>query len=280
MLVSLAGCASQALPPTPGETARQQGAYGYTPLDPLPVPVDPELVGNSLRLQALPDTTMRLAIGQIDDSGNVTYGPVAVGTAGNNYEVTLDYIQFTTKSFPVKIIQTTESTASGGTKNTKRAERVAKSDTKDTDFLIPVYVGVGLRLTAHVSVISGSVNLTNLAAIGAAVTAKQANGTLVIQSLGIGGESIASAIPIPSEINETTIQNALMAIGTIKAKTYDAKTNISPRVLAVYNPFPGSGAATINGFISSLLQNPNELELTLEDAANEPSPPATTESSR
>ncbi len=109
----LTGCLSIPLPDqapaTPGETARNANNYGYTPVDPLPIPpVDPTKVKDVLA--ALPDTTMRLAIGQFDSSGSVSYGPVKVGVAGNNYEVVLDYIQYTTKSFPVKI-STTQPTA-------------------------------------------------------------------------------------------------------------------------------------------------------------------------
>ncbi len=111
------------------------------------------------------------------------------------------------------------------------------------------------------SVISGSVDLTNLVAIGASVQAKKSAGTLVVQALGISGEGVAAAIPIPSAISEASIQNALMALGTIKAKTYDSKTLITPRMLGVYNPFRGAGPDTINGFISTLLQDNQELAL-------------------
>ncbi|MHB8523804.1 MAG: hypothetical protein ACYDH9_24035 [Limisphaerales bacterium] len=114
-------------------------------------------------------------------------------------------------------------------------------------------------MTANVLVNEGSIDLGNLIAIGAAAQAKKVSGTLIIQALGISGEGISSSIPIPSEINTTTIQNAIMALGTIKSKIYLDETSISPRVVAVYNN-PGGGAETINGFISSLL----ERELTLD----------------
>jgi len=247
MVLALCGCAP-GIPVTPGEAARQQGSYGYTPLDPLPIPVDPSI---KAPLTVLPDITMRLAIGQFNSDGSVSFGPVKVGTEGNSYTVVLDYIQFTTLSIPVKLKPQTNSKG----QNIIMATRVSADEQADT--VIPVYIGVGLRLTANIVVISGNVNLANLAGLGAAAEAKNISGTLVIQSLGISGEGIASAIPIPSDINSTTIQNALMAIGTIKAKTYDSTTTITPRVVAVYNPFSSSGPDTISGFISTLLTDPD-----------------------
>jgi hypothetical protein len=240
------GCVADKHLRTQGEAARMQGSYGYTPLDPLPITMDPSIANP---LDVLPDTTMRLAIGEFDADGSITYGPVKLGTAGNDYTVVVDYIQYTTKSIPVKL-QIVKN--SSGEPTTRVSISTSPVDNADIT-IVPVYIGVGLRLTANVQVISGSINLANLAVLGASAEAKQIAGTLVIQSLGISGEEIASAIPIPSDINSTTIQNALMAIGTIKAKIYDSKTKITPRVVAVYNPFPGGGPETISAFISTLL---------------------------
>ncbi|MBY0418567.1 MAG: hypothetical protein K2W88_10975, partial [Pararheinheimera sp.] len=165
-----------------------------------------------------------------------------------NYVVILDYSKFTTKSFGVK------KTPLAGNKIS-----VSLTTQPNPDFVVPVYVGVGLRLTAHVTVKTGEVDLGNLFALGAAAQAKQVSGTLVIQSLGLSGEGVSPLIPIPSEINPTTVQNALMAIGAIKAKMYDGKITVVPRVVGVYNNL-GGGQETINGFISSILEKPLTLE--------------------
>jgi hypothetical protein len=116
---------------------------------------------------------------------------------------------------------------------------------------VPVYVGVGLRLTANIKVNEGSVDLSNLFAIGAAAQAKQISGTLVIQTLGLSGVGVSSVLPMPSEINQTSIQNAIQSLGAIKAKMYDEGTLVTPRVVGVYNNIGGN--RTINGFISSIL---------------------------
>jgi hypothetical protein len=65
------------------------------------------------------------------------------------------------------------------------------------------------------------VDLGNLFALGVAASTGNISGTLVLQTLGISGESISATIPFPSEINNNSIQNAILALGAIKAKIYD-----------------------------------------------------------
>jgi hypothetical protein len=249
----LGGCASWPMhvPKTPGDPQLAL-SYGYHPIDPLPVRLKYEAPPNTLTnakiLDALPDETMRIAIGQIQGNGGITFGPAKAGVAGNSYVVVLDYVKFETKSFGVDI------SVSDGKKT------ASLSSQKSPPVIVPVYVGVGLRLTANITVNEGSVDLGNLFALGAAAQAKQVSGTLVVQTLGISGESVSTIIPMPSEINASTIQNAIMALGAIKAKIYDTGTRINPRVVGVYNTL-GGGQETINGFISSLLEQAQYLEV-------------------
>jgi hypothetical protein len=247
--IALSGCASWTIPVTTGDPKSAQ-SYGYNPIDSLPVTVSPLTATREKKLEALPDETMRLAIGQFDGKAGVSFGTATTGVAGNNYVVILDYTKFTTKSFgvtktviPNQNVVSISLTQSGST----------------PDVVVPVYVGVGLRLTANVTVKEGSVDLGNLFALGAAAQAKQISGTLVIQSLGLSGEGVSPLIPIPSEINPTTVQHALMAIGAIKAKMYDGKITVVPRVVGVYNNI-GGGQETINGFISTILEKPLTLD--------------------
>lgn len=246
--LTLSGCASWTIPATPGDSKSAQ-SFGYNPIDSLPVTVSPANATREKKLEALPDETMRLAIGQFDGKAGLSFGPATAGVAGNNYVVILDYTKFTTKSFGVK-----KTPAADGNRVS-----VALTSEPNPDVVVPVYVGVGLRLTASVTVKEGTVDLGNLFALGAAAQAKQISGTLVIQSLGLSGEGVSPLIPIPSEINPTTIQNALMAIGAIKAKMYDGKITVVPRVVGVYNNL-GGGQETINGFISTILEKPLTLE--------------------
>lgn len=248
MVMTISGCATWTISATPEDPKFAQ-SYGYNPIDSLPVTVSPANATRDKKLEALPDETMRLAIGQLDGKANISFAPAKTGVAGDSYVVILDYTKFTTKPFGVK-----KTPIVGSDKVS-----VALTTESNPDVVVPVYVGVGLRLTANVTVKEGSVDLGNLFALGVAAQAKQISGTLVIQSLGLSGEGVSPLIPIPSEINPTTIQNALIAIGAIKAKIYDGKITVVPRVVGVYNNL-GGGQETINGFISTILEKPLTLD--------------------
>jgi hypothetical protein len=110
-----------------------------------------------------------------------------------------------------------------------------------------------LRITANVTVKSGSISLGNLFGIGASAALNQTSGTLTVQTLGITGNGISSLIPIPSELNTTTIQNAILSLGAIKAKIYEPSTILSPRVIGFYNNVGGIGTVVTNKVISNVL---------------------------
>lgn len=243
MALVLNGCVSWKIPATPDDLTLTQ-SYGYHPLDSLPVKISPENATRERKLASLPDETMRLAIGQIDHKKGISFGSAAAGVAGNSYLVVLDYMKFTTRSYGVN-----------KTRDEDNKILVAVTDAPNPDVVVPVYVGVGLRLTANVTVNEGRVDLGNLFALGVAAQEKKISGTLVIQSLGLSGAGVSSLIPIPSDINPTTVQNALMAIGAIKAKMYDGDISVVPRVVGVYNNI-GGGHETINGVISAVLKDP------------------------
>jgi hypothetical protein len=248
----------------------QSKSYGYHPLDPLPVDIKfqtqgsitPENKSNRI-LNSLPDETMRLAIGEITRDGGISFGSAKAGFKGKSYIVILDYMKFTTLSLPVQrfnkfdvLILDAFMGKSDNKVKTNSPDNHSHGETnKDSNstFIVPVYIGVGVRLTANITVNEGKIDLGNLFALGAAANTQKISGTLTIQTLGISGESISTIIPMPSEINPTTIQNAILAIGTIKAKIYDSKTTINPRVVGVYNTLEG-GPETINEFITQLLK--------------------------
>lgn len=116
---------------------------------------------------------------------------------------------------------------------------------------LPVYVGVGLRLTATIKVLKGEVNLSGLPEIAAEAKAGKLSGTLVVQTLGATGELVSSNLPLPSELDRTTTQNAILSLGAIKALLPDEKMRITPRVIGIYNPV-GGGQSFVNGVISAL----------------------------
>jgi len=255
--VSFSGCASRNLPSKGigvGFTIKAQSS-GYHPLDPLPIKIicEGELTNKRI-MQSLPDETMRIAVGEKNSLGGISYGIAATGYEGNSYVVVLDYIKFNTIPFGVKML------SGGGTEVFNLMLPNYLKDPETLERIVPVYVGVGLRLTASLTVHQGSVDLGNLFALGFAAQAKQISGTLVVQTLGISGENISSIIPMPSDINASTIQNAILSLGSIKAKMYQSDTIITPRVVGIYNNLGGL-SGNINNFISSLLKESQLLEI-------------------
>jgi hypothetical protein len=254
------------------ETEGISGSIGYEPLDPLPIVIK---TANSQKetldiLNSFPDETMRLAIGQVQRTGGVTYGTGKVGYEGNSYIIVLDYIKFDTKSLNfIKKIDT--STVENHGKDSAQYLYKYKFDTvyvftpdKFPDLVVPAYIGVGLRLTANITVTKGEVNLGNFLLIGAAASENRLSGTLVVQTLGISGKGISALLPMPSDINSSSVQNAIVALGSIKAKLYDEGTMIKPRVVGFYNTLGSSSKTSIN-VITAILSHP--LTLLLSDGS-------------
>jgi hypothetical protein len=267
---------SPKIPETLGESTVLEG-FGYQPIDPLPLnmylshdsssvyikkPLSAILSNNSIA-QLLPDETMRLAIGQIDGTGNVSFGTAKLGIKGSSYIVILDYIKFKTEGIPLEIAKD----SSGKIIDFRAFYYPEKEDTTfmdKPDMLLPVYVGVGLRLTASLTVNEGSIDLGNLIALGIAAESKQISGTLVIQTLGISGKSISPLIPMPSQINTTSIQTAIMSLASIKARLYDVGVELNPRVVGFYNNL-GGGQKNVRQLISLILYPGISLDIENEE---------------
>jgi len=125
------------------------------------------------------------------------------------------------------------------------------------EYTIPLYVGIGMRVVVDISEVKSGVNITGLGTIGASAEAGLLNGSLAVQTLGVNGEAISAALPIQSELNRTTAQNAIMAIGSIKALLYNEETVKMPRVVGMYLPFPAN-RRLVNAIVSSVAETPPE----------------------
>lgn len=130
-------------------------------------------------------------------------------------------------------------------------ERVSGVVTTAGTVNVPVYIGVGLRVIADVIAIKGETSLSGLDVISSAAENGLVTGSLTVQTLGINGKSISAALPIPSELNRTTVQSAIAALGAIKALMYEGDVRIEPRAVGIYNPI-GGGEPVINAIISEL----------------------------
>ncbi|WP_264530034.1 hypothetical protein [Flavobacterium sp. N502540] len=223
---------------------------GYQPID--PIAVNDRHVSLDSMIYYFPNEATRVAIGKLSENGSLAFGANAIARRGESYTIIIDYIKYHTTSIPARYgysLDYAESnsnrrehleTLSGSIEFTKKyKEQIAAKDsiesenTTSLEVRIPIYVGVGLRIQSNVIVLKDSlnINLGSLYNLGIAASQNQINGTLIIQTLGISGRQISSAIPIPDKINESTVQNAIISLATIKSKLYDPETDIKPHVV-------------------------------------------------
>lgn len=193
---------------------------GFVPIDPMElsskVPVfDANGIGPAKRdvrsmrkeeiLKFLSNETVLTTISQVDVGGEVVLGPSAFSTKNSKYRVTMDYMKYSTLMVG----------------DTARAlDGFAR-------------VGVGLRVILSIFANKSNIALTDLFSIGFAAEANQLCGSLMIEIIGIKSDEVTSAIPLPSEINPSTIQLVMSSMATIKSKIYDAKTELIPQIIAV-----------------------------------------------
>lgn len=248
-------------------------------------------------LDSLPDQSVRLAVGKFDASGALVYGPVQATVSTGIYQVVLDYISVDTSNVTVYVERFTlpKIDAKGqtiparplsvfddtyhepttytihGSMTTRIGDRLSSTKPSGSnpgsadevrppgeEVVVPVYVGIGLRLTASVLVLKAGAKLSSLGAIAAEAEAGRLTGSLVVQTLGVSGKSVSTALPLPSELTQTTVQNAILSLGSIKATLYVSDTTqIVPRVVGIYNPI-GGGQQVVNGIISVLARSPIE----------------------
>jgi hypothetical protein len=252
-------------------------------------------------LKALPDFAIRFAVADLKASAGPTFGPVKITLKGQSYRVIMDYINadavpvtllltrlesdgissgspernapsreitpgrkivgYIAELAPADAIPTPRSGSAPKPQPLTAAPRLNEDDPNVERYTFPVYVGVGLRLSADVEARSAGVNLSGLSSIGLAAEAGKVAGTLTIQTLGVNGKSIAIALPLPSKLDQTTVENGILSMGGMRALLYAAaasdtdSVNIQPRVVGIYSPV-GSDPRLINAVYSLLARNP------------------------
>lgn len=239
-------------------------------------------------LEALPDQTVRMAVKKFSANGSVSYAAFASAGKNETYDVILDYMNTDTApgSFLVKrFVVNLESYEAGllGAKYKRTDYKVGDTlsigestpksvitqyhvvpydDSKSipdkykdySKINVPIYVGLGLRLKASVTTIEADVNLSGLPAIAAQAQTGKLRGSLTVQTLGVSGKNVATALPLPSELNGTTLTNSILSMGAIKVMIHDEKTTRTARVVGFYNPF-GGGEAFVNALIDALSES-------------------------
>ena len=98
---------------------------------------------------------------------------------------------------------------------------------------IPVRVGVGVRIVADISTTKADIDLGSIFAIAFAAKAGYLKGQIEVLKIGMDSPSFSLVLPPPTEINDTSLQNALQAVASIRAKLYDSDTKLTPHILAV-----------------------------------------------
>jgi hypothetical protein len=268
----------KATPDDPQSRGEVGSGYNYVPLDPLPATVVNDSRCENLAsrpiLDDLPDNAVRIAVRQLSGKGNVGFGPAQVGVEGSSYQVILDYINTNMENVRFRYSGGDLSKGQVPSFLTRIDDQYSKPE--PNEIIIPVYVGIGLGLTANVTVRKGTVNLGSLGGLAAAADAQKVSGSLIVQTLGITGGQVASTLPLPSELNPTTIQNAIQALGAVKASVHDKEnTIVTPRVTGIYNPLPSSNPQTINQIVSGLARGGVSMFRTCEGAGKTGAPSAT-----
>lgn len=258
---SLAGCAGWSKPPqTLGD---MNAGFRYVAVDPLPVSYNPDFShcphgGQHGVLDALHHLAARVSVEQISGEASGKIPVFSIGVSGNTYEVTQDFGAFDLTNLRFEVPSSNEANSTrtlmpGAVKLLGSTEPPAPGKSV---VIVPVYVGVGLRLTANVNVLKGNVNLADLGTLSAAAKAERVSGGLVAQTMGLNGAKVKQTLPLPGELNTTTIQAATVAMGSIKALIDDPDTSPWPTVLGIHYPYAKIDPAVVNEIVSQLSSNP------------------------
>ncbi|WP_296149824.1 hypothetical protein [uncultured Flavobacterium sp.] len=199
-----------------GET--HENFRGFVPVDPIEYNEKVEIIENGKIIskeikiltseeifQFLNNETVLVSIGQVNAEGGISYLPITISAKHSSYKVTMDYMKFATLP---------------------QADEIG-------NFIGFNRVGVGLRLITLLTTSEAGINIGDLSSIGLAAKLGKVKGTLMIEVVGIKSKEVTTLLPLPSEINQTTIQNAMQALATIKSKIYDNETKLYPQVMAI-----------------------------------------------
>ena len=195
------------------ETTALKKISGYVPVDPLEYahPIQLFQKQQSLRkhlgqcskqekLDFLINENVLVSVLEHDRGGDLSVSNSFVSKKNSSYRVIMDYSKF----------------------RTVNSEECGQAR-----------IGVGLRLVAHIKAHKSNINFGDLFALGLAAESNHISGTLSIEIIGIKSKEVTGTLPLPSEINRTSIQQAMQALSTIKSRIYDQTTQIHPQVIAI-----------------------------------------------
>lgn len=199
----------------------------------------------------------------LDASGALAYGPAKLTSEGKTYRAVLDYVNVDAVAVPFYARKSvvpaggSEAAYRGILAPVSNGERVVGCEAhvyygRSTDSVavhwvrngfdpisVPVYVGLGMRLTADIRALKADVALSSLGSIAAQAQANALSGTLTVQTLGVTSPAIATALPLPSKLDQTTVENAILALGSSRAILYSkdaSDVGRTARIVGLYSP--------------------------------------------
>lgn len=165
-----------------------------------------ELATDKVRLSKfLNDFSVYVTIEKADVSGKISYAVASANVEKGNYTVIVDFVKCNTINLMLG-----DGTCGGFGK-----------------------VGVGLRLRASIETKKAGLNIGNLFGLAQEAQKGKVSGTLSFDVIGINSKDILNLIPLPTEISQASIVNALQAMASIKSKIEDENTNLYPKLLAI-----------------------------------------------
>lgn len=229
--VLLAGCATLF---GNGQMGNGSPYTGYVAIDPISLPPDlftkvqvtaaSEVKAADPTLHGLIDNAARVSIQEVSNSGEVKYITSGVSKKDTYYHATVDFIKYYSSSIRLPVV-TKRVTAAATTNDSKKENEV--------DVVLGVDVGVGLRADAYFYSNETGAKIADIINIGVSAQSNQISGTMAFQTMGLESKAISDALPIPSQLSSSTIQNALQTMATVKANIYDSGTHVAPQIVGI-----------------------------------------------
>ena len=168
------------------------------------------LTGVTDKRSLLPIQSAQIYVNSYEVSGKASYLVSSISAKKGSYKVTMDYMKY----------------------------RVEDVYDESGIHIGSGRVGVGLRIKALVVTNKAKLNLGSLSVIGLEASRGNLSGGISVDIVGIDSASVTDLIPLTSEINQTSIQSALQALASIKAKLWGKNVKITPHLLAFYQKEP------------------------------------------
>ncbi|MBI3134383.1 MAG: hypothetical protein HYZ14_06860 [Bacteroidetes bacterium] len=180
-------------------------------------------------LKLIPHYGMSLTIKTNTTEGGLKFATNALSAKKNSYEMVFDFTAYSSQ--PIY-------------DNKKQIIATGK-------------LGVTTRLKANIITKSKNLNLSDLFQIGIYASQEKLTGTLSIEIIGISSPEIVAMIPVPAELNVTSVQSSLQSLAAIKAKIFDESTRLHPQILAIR---PETTTNTILEILNIYKSNPSSVE--------------------